>query len=105
MRGKISERISAALEASVTAVRLTVNEGAHVVEVPDDERLLTTLRERLQLTGTKLVCGRGECGACTVLLDGRSAYACLTLTAACHGQSIATIEGLADGGQLHAVQQ
>jgi aerobic-type carbon monoxide dehydrogenase small subunit (CoxS/CutS family) len=86
-------------------MRLIVNGASHEVAAPDHERLLTTLRERLHLTGTKLVCGRGECGACTVLLDGTLAYSCLTLTAACEGREVATIEGLAHDGELHPVQQ
>src|SRR4051812_1055669 len=85
-------------------MRLIVNGASHEVAAPDDERLLTTLRERLQLTGTKLVCGRGECGACTVLLDGRLAYSCVTLTRACEDQPITTIEGLGSGAQLDRVQ-
>ena len=86
-------------------MRLIVNGASHEVAAPDHERLLTTLRERLHLTGTKLVCGRGECGACTVLLDGAPAYSCLTLTAACDGSEVATIEGLAHDGTLHSVQR
>lgn len=86
-------------------MRLIVNGASHEVAAPDHERLLTTLRERLHLTGTKLVCGRGECGACTVLIDGAPAYSCLTLTAACDGREIATIEGLGHDGRLHPVQQ
>lgn len=86
-------------------MRLIVNGASHEVAAPDHERLLTTLRERLHLTGTKMVCGRGECGACTILLDGALAYSCLTLTAACDGREIATIEGLARDGELHPVQQ
>jgi aerobic-type carbon monoxide dehydrogenase small subunit (CoxS/CutS family) len=86
-------------------MRLIVNGASHQVAAPDHERLLTTLRERLHLTGTKLVCGRGECGACTVLIDGAPAYSCLTLTAACDGREIGTIEGLAHDGRLHPVQQ
>jgi carbon-monoxide dehydrogenase small subunit len=86
-------------------MRLIVNGASHEVAAPDHERLLTTLRERLHLTGTKLVCGRGECGACTVLLDGAPAYSCLTLTAACDGREVTTIEGLARDGELHPVQQ
>jgi len=85
-------------------MRLIVNGAKHEVAAPDHETLLTTLRERLFLTGTKLVCGRGECGACTVLLDGVSVYACLTLTAACVDQDIATIEGLGREDALHPVQ-
>src|SRR5690349_15926139 len=85
-------------------MRLIVNGSAHDVAAPGHETLLTTLRDRLDLTGTKLVCGRGECGACTVLLDGVSVYSCLTLTAACDDRPITTIEGLARDGTLHPVQ-
>ena len=85
-------------------MRLIVNGATHDVAAPDHETLLITLRERLNLTGAKLVCGRGECGACTVLLDGTAVYACLTLTAACDGRVVTTIEGLADGGALNRVQ-
>jgi aerobic-type carbon monoxide dehydrogenase small subunit (CoxS/CutS family) len=87
------------------AVRLSVNGRTHEVDVPDDERLLTTIRERLDLTGTKLVCGRGECGACTVLLDGTLAYSCLTLTRACETREITTIEGVGTPDTLHRVQR
>ena len=85
-------------------MRLIVNGAAHDVIAPAHETLLTTLRERLNLTGTKLVCGRGECGACTVLLGGVSVYACLTLTAACELEDVTTIEGIGRGGALHPVQ-
>ena len=86
-------------------VSLKVNGRIHEVDVPADERLLTTLRDRLDLTGTKLVCGRGECGACTVLLNGRLAYSCLTLTHASGGQEITTIEGVGAPSTLHRVQR
>src|ERR1044071_5610478 len=85
-------------------MRLTVNGAKHGLSAPAHERLLTTLRDRLNLTGTKLVCGRGECGACTVLLDGVSAYACVTLTAATCGHALSSIEGIGRPGGLHAVQ-
>jgi aerobic-type carbon monoxide dehydrogenase small subunit (CoxS/CutS family) len=85
-------------------MRLIVNGAAHDVTAPAHETLLTTLRERLHLTGTKLVCGRGECGACTVLLGGVSVYSCLTLTAACELEDITTIEGIGHDGALHPVQ-
>jgi aerobic-type carbon monoxide dehydrogenase small subunit (CoxS/CutS family) len=85
-------------------MRLIVNGAAHDVTAPAHETLLTTLRERLHLTGTKLVCGRGECGACTVLLEGVSVYSCLTLTAACDQHAVTTIEGLEQDGTLHPVQ-
>jgi xanthine dehydrogenase YagT iron-sulfur-binding subunit len=85
-------------------MRLIVNGASHDVSVPGHETLLVTLRERLALTGTKLVCGRGECGACTVLLDGRTAYSCLTLTAACANQPITTIEGVGREDAPHPLQ-
>src|SRR3954471_24725172 len=85
-------------------VSLKVNGRTHEVDVAPDERLLTTIRDRLELTGTKLVCGRGECGACTVLLDGRVAYSCLTLTHACADVRVTTIEGLGTPSALHRVQ-
>ena len=86
-------------------ISLTVNGRTLEVDVPPDERLLTTIRDRVELTGTKLVCGRGECGACTVMLDGRLAYSCLTLTAACEGRAVTTIEGVGAPDKLHRVQQ
>lgn len=69
------------------------------------ESLADTLRTRLHLTGTKVACGRGECGSCTVLLDGRAVYSCLTITNACEGATVTTIEGLAAPGGLHPVQR
>lgn len=86
-------------------MRLQVNSEAHELEVAGDETLLSVLHERLQLTGTKLGCARGECGACTVLLDGRPAYSCLTLAAGCDGVRIQTVEGLGRPGALHPLQQ
>ena len=86
-------------------MRLIVNGATHDVNAPGHETLLVTLRERLQLTGTKLVCARGECGACTVLLDGRSVYSCLTLTAACAEKPVTTIEGVGRDDALHPLQQ
>ena len=86
-------------------MRVTVNAEEHEVALAGHETLLTVLRERLQLTGTKLGCGRGECGACSVLLDDRLAYSCLTLAAGCEGSRVTTVEGLAERGTLHPVQQ
>lgn len=86
-------------------MHLSVNGRERVVSPPPHESLLVTLRERLFLTGTKLACERGECGACTVLLDGDPVYSCLALTVACEGCSVTTIEGLADGDRLHPLQE
>lgn len=85
---------------------VTVNGRAHDVAVPPSATLLDLLRDQLALTGTKLVCDRGECGACTVLLDGRTVYSCLTLAVACEGSSIVTVEGLAKAnGDLAPLQR
>lgn len=86
-------------------VELRVNEQVHRLRLDPRVTLLDTLRERLGLTGTKKGCDRGQCGACTVQVDGRLALSCLTLAARVSGQAITTIEGLAEGGQLHPIQQ
>ncbi|MBC7895797.1 MAG: (2Fe-2S)-binding protein [Cytophagaceae bacterium] len=79
-------------------MRLTVNARPRDIVVADDESLLTTLRDRLALTGAKRGCDRGECGTCTVLLDGEPTYSCLALTRACEGARVMTIEGMAAPG-------
>ena len=86
-------------------VNLTVN-GAAVTAAMEDPRvtLLDLLRERLDLTGTKKGCDRGQCGACTVLIDGRRINSCLVLAASVDGKHVTTIEGLARGDILHPVQ-
>ncbi len=87
-------------------VALTVNGRRASVRVRPVRSLLDTLRETLGLTGTKKVCNEGDCGACTVLIDGRPAYSCITLAIACEGREIETIEGLGTAdGTLHPVQQ
>ena len=85
-------------------VTLRVNGGEHTVAVEPGVTLLDVLREELGLTGTKKGCDRGECGACTVLIDGRRVNACLTLAIMREGAEITTIEGLAQGDELHPVQ-
>ena len=87
------------------SISLTIN-GARRDLALDDPRvtLLDLLRERLDLTGTKKGCDRGQCGACTVLLDGRRINSCLALAVSLDGADIVTIEGLAQGDQLHPVQ-
>jgi len=76
---------------------LTVNGERHEVAAPSSATLLSVLREQLDLTGTKLNCEQGECGACTVLLDGRPANACLVLAASVSGREVTTIEGIGRG--------
>ena len=72
---------------------------------PEDEVLLDVLRNRLGLTGAKEGCGTGDCGACSVILDGRLVCSCLVLGAEMNGKKVETIEGMADGGTLHPLQQ
>ena len=92
--------------ASEAAIRisLTVNERAHRLEVEPGESLLDLLRDRLFLTGVKQGCAVGECGACTVLVDGVPVNSCIYLAAWADGRSVATIEGVARGGELSPVQ-
>jgi xanthine dehydrogenase YagT iron-sulfur-binding subunit len=87
-------------------VRLTlkINGAAKTLEVDSRTVLLDALRERLELTGTKKGCDQGQCGACTVLVDGRRVLSCLTLAATCEGREVTTVEGLAKGDELHPVQ-
>ena len=86
-------------------VTLRVNGTLHTLVLEPRETLLDVLRTRLQLTGAKNVCDHGQCGACTVLLDGRPVYACLMLAVATQGHEITTIEGIGQRGQLHPVQR
>ncbi|MBI4793858.1 MAG: (2Fe-2S)-binding protein [Deltaproteobacteria bacterium] len=108
-----SGKISAAAEASApelpaekaVAVTLLVNERRHRLLVEPRWSLLYVLREHLGLTGTKVGCERGECGACTVLIDDLPRYACLTLAVEAEGRRITTLEGLMQGEELGPVQQ
>jgi carbon-monoxide dehydrogenase small subunit len=87
------------------AITFTVNGREHTVSADAERSLLDVLREDLQLTGTKYGCGEGQCGACTVLLDGEPVRSCITPAAQAAGKEVLTIEGLARGDALHPVQQ
>jgi aerobic-type carbon monoxide dehydrogenase small subunit (CoxS/CutS family) len=89
----------------MATIRLTVNGKAYTVEADPQTSLLSALREQLDLTGSKYGCGEGQCGACTVLIDGKAQRSCVTKVVAVSSKQITTIEGLASGDQLHPVQE
>ena len=89
----------------MATLELIVNGKTRRVEAPAEESLLSVLRDRLGLTGTKYGCGEGQCGACTILLDGRAVRSCRTTAAEVSGRRITTIEGLSRDGRLHPVQE
>jgi carbon-monoxide dehydrogenase small subunit len=86
-------------------IRIQVNGERHELEVRPWERLADVLRDRLGLTGTKVGCGEGECGACTVILDGKAVLSCLMTAVQADGRKIRTIEGMARNGTLHPLQE
>ena len=86
-------------------VNFILNGNSMSVETAPDRRVVDLLREDLGLSGTKECCGSGECGACTILVDGESRLSCLMLAAQLEGRTLLTIEGLAANGELHVVQQ
>lgn len=86
-------------------IRLTVNDKSYDLQVKPWATLLEVLREDLGLTGTKEGCGIGECGACTVIMDGKAVNACIVLATEANGSSVTTIEGLANGTGLHPIQE
>jgi len=88
-----------------TKYALLINGQSFSVDAAPDARLLDILREQLDLTGTKYGCGEGQCGACTVLMDGRALRSCMTPVSTASGKAITTIEGLAKRDRLHPVQQ
>ena len=88
-----------------TSIRLVVNGTEHRAEVEDRWTLVEVLRDHLGLTGTKIGCDRGECGACTVLLDGKPVYSCSQLAVWANGRTVQTVEGLAHNENLHPLQE
>ncbi len=111
---KVAGRGVTASHGEKGSISLTVNGRLYELEVGDkpgevapSHTLAHTLRETLRLTGTKISCDHGACGACTVIIDGEAVLSCITLTVDCEGKSITTIEGLEDAatGQLHPLQQ
>ena len=91
--------------AMAQPIKLVVNNQSHTVEADPDTSLLVVLRDFLGRTGSKYGCGEGQCGSCTVLLDGAPRRSCVTPVSAAAGKSIITIEGLEQSGRLHPVQQ
>jgi len=89
----------------VKEINITVNNKPYQLSIPPWRTLLEVIREDLGLTGTKEGCGLGECGACTVIMEGKAVNSCLVLATEADGKQITTIEGLADGDKLHPLQQ
>lgn len=102
--GTTSNPINKASLENKIEVAFQVNGIPKTLEVDSRMTLLDSLRERLELTGTKKGCDFGQCGACTVIVDGRRILSCLTLAATCEGKSVTTVEGLAKGANLHPMQ-
>lgn len=95
----------AEIAANKTTIQLTVNGSRHSVDVEDRWTLVEVLRDQLDLTGTKIGCDRSECGACTVIMNGKPVYSCSQLAVWTDGAQVTTVEGLASEGQLSPVQQ
>jgi xanthine dehydrogenase YagT iron-sulfur-binding subunit len=93
-----------ASDPALATIALRINGRPHQLKVDVRATLLDTLRERIGLTGSKKGCDRGECGACTIHIDGRRVLSCMTLAVMAAGREITTIEGLAENGELHPVQ-
>jgi aerobic-type carbon monoxide dehydrogenase small subunit (CoxS/CutS family) len=93
------------MEPKIYPLTMTVNQRELTVEVEADELLVDVLRDRLGLTGTKIGCNEGECGACTIIMNGEPVLSCLVPALRAQGADILTIEGLSDGEKLHPLQQ
>jgi carbon-monoxide dehydrogenase small subunit len=93
------------MESNTYPLTMTVNGNEVTVEVEADELLVDVLRDRLGLTGTKIGCNEGECGACSIIMDGQAVLSCLIPALRAQGRQIVTIEGVSDGDTLHPLQQ
>jgi xanthine dehydrogenase YagT iron-sulfur-binding subunit len=103
--GAAAQPRAAVTDSAMVQVSLTINRRLHTLSLDPRTTLLDLLREHLDLTGTKKGCDQGQCGACTILIDGRRINSCLTFAAMYDGAQITTIEGLAANGELHPLQQ
>jgi xanthine dehydrogenase YagT iron-sulfur-binding subunit len=103
--GEVVAQGPAAVGPGEVAITLTINGQRHQLKVEPRVTLLDAMRTRLDLTGMKRVCDRGSCGACTVIIDGRTYYSCSLLAIESQGRNIRTVEGLAQGNTMHPVQQ
>ncbi|MEV7671752.1 2Fe-2S iron-sulfur cluster-binding protein [Streptomyces sp. NPDC000963] len=104
-RSTAAGRVTGVPPEAASTLTLRVNGKDRTLTVDNRTTLLDALRDHLDLTGSKKGCDHGQCGACTVLLDGRRVNGCLLLAVACAGASVTTVEGLADGDRLHPVQE
>jgi xanthine dehydrogenase YagT iron-sulfur-binding subunit len=110
-RGKRGPRSRAAVQEEVVRgpgkvpIQLSVNGSVYSLDVEPRRTILEVLRTYIHLTGTKRVCNMGECGGCTVIMDGKAVYSCLILAIECEGRQILTIEGLSQNGRLDQVQE
>jgi carbon-monoxide dehydrogenase small subunit len=93
------------MEPQIQRLTVTVNGQERSVDIESDELLVDVLRDRLGLTGTKIGCNEGECGACTIIMDGQPVLSCLIPALRAEGSEITTIEGLSDGEELHPLQK
>jgi aerobic-type carbon monoxide dehydrogenase small subunit (CoxS/CutS family) len=105
MEQLMTEQVAQVRGPGKVPIALQVNGGEQLLFVEPRRTLVDALRVDLGLTGTKEVCGQGNCGACTVHIDGEAVYSCLQLAVECEGRAITTIEGLAPDGELHPIQR
>ena len=105
LRSEVEAKIDVLPGTKTSRITLKINGAAHTLEADNRWTLLYILRDQLGLTGAKQGCDGGQCGACTVLIEGKPHYACMALAIAAQGRQILTIEGLAKGDELHPVQQ